>query len=155
MQSISLAIFACCAEPKLQEHEVATLLKQSRVANRKYDVTGMLLYLGGSFLQSFEGEASKIDTVCGSLYRDKPRMRINQLVRETIAERQFAEWTMGFAAVDPAEAGELLGDPSLFQSPSMVTRIDAEGAKTLISIFGQRRYQADRSGMFKAIRRPA
>jgi hypothetical protein len=62
---------------------------------------------------------------------------------------------MGFATVDPLEAGRLLGDESLFRSAVSVVRLDPEGAKTLLTIFGRRRYQADRSGMYRAITRPA
>ncbi len=96
-----------------------------------------------------------IDAVCSTLFRDKPRMWVKRIVQEPIAERQFPEWTMGFATIDSTEAGQLLGDETLFQSTPVLTQLTAEGAKTLISIFGQRRYQSDRSGMFKAIRRPA
>jgi hypothetical protein len=155
MKSLLQAIYVCAAEPSLHEHEITTLLKQARIANRKHDVSGMLLYVGGYFLQSFEGEPEMVDVVCNTLFRDKPRMRVKQIVRESIVERQFPEWTMGFATVDPSEAGQLLGDADLFHSAATVTGLDPDMAKTLISIFGQRRYQADRSGMFKAINRPA
>jgi hypothetical protein len=47
----------------------------------------------------------------------------------------------------------LLGDLHLFTSPSNSVSIDADGAKMLLSIIGRRRWQADRSGMFRAIRR--
>jgi hypothetical protein len=152
MKSLLQVIYVCAGEPSIAEHDIATLLKQARIANRKHDVSGMLLYVGGHILQSFEGEPRMVDAVSDTLYRDKPRMRVKQMVRESIVERQFPEWTMGFATVDPDEAGQLLGAEELFQSASTFARLDPEGAKTLISILGQRRYQSDRSGMFKAIR---
>jgi hypothetical protein len=62
---------------------------------------------------------------------------------------------MGFATVDPLEAARLLGDESLFGSADAIARLQPEGAKTLLTIFGRRRYQSDRSGLYKAITRPA
>ena len=155
MKSLIQVIYLGGGEPSLREYEIATLLKQARIANRKHDVSGMLLYVGGYFLQSFEGEPRMIDAVCGSLFRDKPRMWVKRLVQESITERQFPEWTMGFATIDTDEAGQLLGDQNLFRTNALVTQLTPDAMKTLVSIFGQRRYQSDRSGMFKAIGRPA
>jgi hypothetical protein len=75
------------------------------------------------------------------------------ILREPIAEREFPEWIMGFEAVEPLEAARLLGEPLLFNAASRVTHIGPNSAKTLLSIIGRRRWQSDRSGMFRAIRR--
>jgi hypothetical protein len=32
-----------------------------------------------------------------------------------IAERQFADWSMGFSTVDPLDAGALIGDRDFFR----------------------------------------
>jgi hypothetical protein len=96
-----------------------------------------------------------VDAVSGTIFRDKPRLQLTQIAREPIAEREFSEWTMGFATVDPLEAGRLLGDEGLFRSAASLTRLDPQGAKTLLTIFGRRRYQSDRSGLYKAITRSA
>ncbi len=96
-----------------------------------------------------------VDAVSGTIFRDKPRLHLTQIIREPIAEREFSEWTMGFATVDPLEAGRLLGDPGLFRSPASLSRLDAQGAQTLLTIFGRRHYQSDRSGLYKAITRSA
>jgi hypothetical protein len=62
---------------------------------------------------------------------------------------------MGFETIEPLEAGRLLGERLLFDSSSRVACIDPNSAKTLLSITGRRRWQSDRSGMFRAIRRAA
>jgi hypothetical protein len=154
MEQLVHVIYACAGPSEAHEHEAVTLLKQARVANRQHDVTGMLLYIGGLMLLSFEGETRMVNAVCSTLFRDKPRLRLSQVIRESIVEREFAEWTMGFASVEALEAGQLLGDEGLFTSAAGVARLDANGAKTLLSIFARRRYQADRSGMYRAIKNP-
>jgi hypothetical protein len=155
MENLIRVVYVCSTTVGINEHEILRLLKQARIANRKQDVSGMLLYIGGFFLQTLEGEPAMVDAVSGTIFRDKPRMRLTQMARESIAEREFSEWTMGFATVDPLEAGRLLGDEGLFRSAASIGRLDAQGAKTLLTIFGRRRYQSDRSGMYKAITRSA
>jgi len=151
MEDLIHVIYVSSAAPDISEHDTVKFLNETRKANRKNDVSGMMLYIGGCFLQLLEGEAARVDTVCQTIFRDKREMRM--VHREPIAVREFPEWTMGFEAVAPLEAARLLGEPLLFDSVSRVARIESNSAKTLLSIIGRRRWQSDRSGMFRAIRR--
>jgi len=151
MEHLIRVITLCTAPAKIDEHEVLASLKRARIANRKRDVSGMLLCIGSHFLESLEGETARVDAVSGTMFRDPARFLRRPVAREFIAEREFAEWTMGFATVDAGEAGSMLGDEHLFDSAASVQRLDEAGAKTLLSIFGRRRYQSDRSGMYRAI----
>jgi hypothetical protein len=151
MEDLIHVIYVSSAAPDITEHDTVKFLDEARKANRKNDVSGMMLYVGGCFLQLLEGEVTKVDIVCRTIFQDKREMRL--VLREPIAEREFPEWTMGFEAVAPHEAARLLGEPLLFDSVSRVARIEPNSAKTLLSIIGRRRWQSDRSGMFRAIRR--
>jgi len=112
-----------------------------------------MLYTDGRFMLLLEGETNPVDLACSTIFSDEREYQM--LLREPIAEREFPEWTLGFETIDSVEAGRLLGKPLLFDSAARVTGIDAESAKTLLSIMGRRRWQSDRSGMFRAIRRTA
>jgi hypothetical protein len=136
MENLIHVIYVSSAAPDIAEHDTVKFLNEARKANRKNDVSGMMLYIGGCFLQLLEGEAPKVDIVCHTIFRDKREMRM--VLREPIAEREFPEWTMGFEAVAPLEAARLLGEPLLFDSASRVARIEPDGAKTLLSIIGRR-----------------
>jgi hypothetical protein len=151
MADLIHVIYISSAAPEISEHDTVKFLNEARKANRENDVSGMMLYIGGCFLQLLEGEGTKVDTVCRMIFQDKREMRM--ILREPIAEREFPEWTMGFEAIVPLEAARLLGEPLLFDPVSRIARIEPNGAKTLLSIIGRRRWQSDRSGMFRAIRR--
>src|SRR3984893_17118063 len=151
MEDLIHVIYVSSAAPDISEHDTVKFLNEARKANRKNDVSGMMLYIGGCFLQLLEGGAGKVDIVPGTIFQGKRGMRM--VLREPIAERESPEWTMGFEAVAPLEAARLLGEPLLFNSVSRVARIESSSAKTLLSIIGRRPSQADRSGMFRAIRR--
>src|ERR1700694_5438971 len=146
MQHLIQAIYASSVIGGMHEPETLKLLKQARTVNRKHDVSGMLLYIGGSLLQLLEGEEAMVQAVCSTIFRDRSG-NPTAILRESVVERQFGEWTMGFATVDPLEARQLLGDDSLFNSSSGATSLTPEDAKTLFAIYGRRRYQSDRSGM--------
>jgi hypothetical protein len=137
----------------ISEHDTAELLKEARKTNRKNDISGMLLHVGGCLLMLLEGETLQVDAVSREIVAWKREMRA--IYRGPVAEREFPDWLMGFEAVAPAEAARLLGQPLAFDSASRFAQIEAPIAKTLLSILGRRRWQSDRSGMFRAIRRSA
>ena len=151
MEELIHVIYTSSVVPEISEHDTLKFLNRARTVNRQHDVSGMMLYIGGFFLQLLEGEAAKVDVVCGAIFRDKREMQ--SILREAIAEREFPEWTMGFEVVEPLEAGRLLGDAQLFDSAARCPCISSDSAKTLVSIIGRRLWQSDRSGMFRAIRR--
>lgn len=153
MASLIRVIYISSATPEFREYEIAELLKQARSANAKRGLTGMLLYIGGSFFQVLEGEAENVDSVYAAISRDKRHMRVTLIIREPIAEREFTEWTMGFSAVDPQEARKLLGENDFFNEATCITRLDSGRAKTLLTALGKRRWQLERSGMYRALGR--
>jgi Sensors of blue-light using FAD len=151
MEDLIHVIYVSAASPDISEHDTVKFLNEARKANRQNDVSGLMLYIGGCFLLLLEGEAAKVDIASRTIFSDKREKRM--ILREPIAEREFPEWIMGFEAVEPLEAGRLLGEPLLFNPASRVARIESNNAKTLLTIIGRRRWQSDRSGMFRAIRR--
>ena len=151
MEDLIHVIYIGAAASEISEHDTAEFLKDARKTNRKHDVSGMMLYVGGCLLLLLEGEALKVDAAFQEIVAAKRELRV--VLRERVAEREFPDWTMGFEAVAPAEAARLLGEPLVFDSASRLAHIEPESAKTLLSIVGRRRWQSDRSGMFRAIRR--
>jgi hypothetical protein len=153
MASLIHVIYASSTTPAFREYEISELLVQARSANADRGLTGMLLYIGGSFFQVLEGEAAVVDALYAVICRDKRHMRVTQIIREPIIERAFNQWTMGFSTIDPLEAGKLLGENDFFNEATCVTRMDSGRAKTLLAALGKRRWQLERSGMFRALGR--
>jgi hypothetical protein len=150
MEDLIHVICVSAASPDISEYDTVEFLNRARKANRQNDVSGLMLYMGGCFLLLLEGEAAKVDLASSAIFSDEREMRM--ILREPIAEREFPEWIMGFETVDAKEAARLLGEPVVFNSDSRVAHIESKSAKTLLSIIGRRRWQSDRSGMFRAIR---
>jgi hypothetical protein len=54
-------IYASSGAPEFHEADIPALLQTTRENNARLDVTGMLLYVQGSFFQVLEGPAEKVD----------------------------------------------------------------------------------------------
>ncbi len=89
-------IYASQAIKPFNKEELMALLRQSREANTKEGLTGVLLYQNGSFVQVLEGYEEKVNSTLQRIKKDKRHKNITVLDKTYITERQFGEWSMGF-----------------------------------------------------------
>jgi hypothetical protein len=151
MKSLISLIYASRSTECFHEHQIPDLLQQVRLANAKREFTGMLLYISGSFLQVLEGHAEMIDSVFGRILQDKRHTQVTLMAKESIPERAFEGWTMMHKTLDPAEAGELIGEIDFFQSPAWLTQLDVSRAKKLLSAASLRWQMEHRTGKYRTL----
>jgi hypothetical protein len=151
MKSLISLIYASRATADFHEHEIPELLKQVRVANAKHEITGMLLYIGGSFLQVLEGQPAMVEAVFGKILQDKRHAQITLIAKESILEREFEGWTMSHKTLDPVEAGELIGEADQFVSPAWVTQLESNRAKKLLLAASEQWQMEHRSGKYRTL----
>ena len=77
------------------EAELGSILESAVRHNRKDDITGMLLYSGGNFLQVLEGGEANVHSTFERICLDPRHKNIMVLTEEEVPERQFANWSMG------------------------------------------------------------
>ncbi len=136
-QSLEHVIYASVAAQQFGAPQLAELLEKARVANERHGLTGMLLHTDsdGSFFQVLEGEPAAIDQLLGKLTLDKRHSHLTIIIREPIAERSFADWTMGFASVSPEKLRKVPGLNDFFSGGSCFTDLDSGRAKKLLEAF--------------------
>jgi hypothetical protein len=155
MKPLISVIYASRASEHFNEHEIPDLLRQARLANAGHEITGMLLYIGGSFLQVLEGQPGIVDAVFAAIQRDERHTQVALIARDTILERAYEGWTMNHATLDPVEAGELIGEPDYFVSGAWVAQPDPARARKLLSAASTRWQMEHRSGKYRTLGRTA
>jgi hypothetical protein len=80
-----------------QESELVSIAASASRNNLRNNVTGMLLYAGGNFLQVLEGEPAMVQATYQRICRDPRHRNILQLLQEPVSNRHFSRWSMGFA----------------------------------------------------------
>lgn len=96
--------YASSATDQFDERRIPDLLARSREKNGDLDVTGLLLYEEGTFLQALEGEADVIEDVFETIRKDSRHTDCTVLLREPISERAFPDWSMGYRQQIPVPA---------------------------------------------------
>ena len=97
--SLSFLVYVSTATDELADTELRSLLEQSRVVNHQHQVSGMLLYVEGCFMQLLEGPQARVEQLYENICRDV-RNHSNVIIDQgAIEERFFDTWHMGFAAI--------------------------------------------------------
>ncbi|ANK13949.1 BLUF domain-containing protein [Erythrobacter neustonensis] len=76
------------------EPELSTLVSKARTRNRMLNVTGMLIYERGAFLQTLEGPKDKLDTLWTSIKQDRRHEHIEILTEHIAPARLFSDWDL-------------------------------------------------------------
>lgn len=151
MKSLISLIYASRSTEYFHEHEIPDLLQQVRIANARQEITGMLLYIGGSFVQVLEGQPEMVDVVFCRILSDKRHTHARLIARESIPERAFEGWTMMHKTLDPTEAGELIGQADYFASPTWPAQLDLGRAKKLLLAASVRWQIEHRTGKYRTL----
>lgn len=143
-------IYSSRASVGIRDVEVQALLASARRNNAARGITGMLLFIEGSFFQVLEGGEDTVDSIYEIIARDPRHDRVTQIIREPIAQRSFAEWSMGFETMARADAQRLVGENDFFGSAACLERINPGRARKLLVAFGAGRWRTDHTGMHRA-----
>lgn len=104
-------IYVSTSVRDMSKEELLTLLDHSVENNKKNNLTGMLLYGGGNFIQIIEGEKNKVKSLYEIIKQDNRHRGCITLVSKEVEERLFPGWSMGFKYLtenDKNEIGDLL-----------------------------------------------
>lgn len=93
-------VYASSAIKLLSDEALAEILRVSRTNNAQLDITGLLLYKDGNFIQVLEGPDENVRAVYQKIQRDPLHKSLMLLLEEPITERLFPDWSMGFQRVE-------------------------------------------------------
>lgn len=88
--------YVSSATREMSEEDLLFLLEQSRNRNKRQNVTGMLLYAGGNFFQVLEGNKKDVEEIYQAICQDDRNKGNILVIKESISERVFPDWWMGF-----------------------------------------------------------
>ncbi len=129
-------IYASSATRMMNEQDLLDILKKSHENNGRYDITGMLLYRGGNFLQVLEGDPKVVDERFQVIMQDPRHRQVTLLLKRPVSSRQFEQWEMGFTNIDTIDTSTLPGYTPYLNEPFSSKRFtDVSFAYTFLNMF--------------------
>lgn len=101
-------VYVSAASTEMSDAQLVRILETSRALNQASGITGMLLHMGGSFMQLLEGPEDSLAETYARIRADPRHHGIQTLREGDLAARSFSDWSMGFRTV---KADELRGVP--------------------------------------------
>lgn len=117
MSTISLAYVSSAIHPMTND-ALRDLLSSARKKNKGFDITGMLLYRDSFFIQVLEGEPEYVTIVYNRIKQDPRHNNVTLIYSESITDRAFDEWSMGFNILDDASLKNMEGFSNFLAKPS-------------------------------------
>ena len=95
--------------------ELDLLLASSRRRNDRDDITGLLLYDDGNFLQALEGEDAVLPVLMRRIENDRRHHGMSYVAAGPIASRMFGRWSMAFGRSAPESLDWMVGQMKVTQ----------------------------------------
>ncbi len=133
--------------------DITQLVRHSREANAKRDITGVLLHVENTFFQVLEGSAEAIDKLYEQILVDPRHTSITRIIYESIPRRYFSDCSMSLTTLSRDELSRLLETPGS-HDPShdrshvhelLLAGLDEGRAKRLLQAFSDGRWRAKTS----------
>ena len=75
-------------------HVTASLLENSRVSNKKSEITGVLCQGSGIYMQVLEGERTAVNALYSRIIADTRHHQVELLSFEDVDQRRYGQWSM-------------------------------------------------------------
>lgn len=110
MSSLRTIVYVSTAVGPWPTSELEELLAEARDLNRETDVTGILLFSQGNFMQCFEGTPEGVALTWQRIRDSRRHTSIIELLDAPVATRTFENWRMGCTRVTGNALLQLAGD---------------------------------------------
>lgn len=94
------AVYVSRATRPFSRPELQFLANKANENNGRLEITGLLVYLGGNFLQILEGRPERIDRLMEFIWRDQRHKDFRVLHVVAIEARSFNGWNMGILDIN-------------------------------------------------------
>ncbi len=96
MAPVFQLIYVSIARGPMGDDVLAHLLAQSRRNNAQRNVTGLLIYAGGNFIQALEGDERTVLDLYATIYRDARHDNVRRVLTNHAPCRDFPDWWMAY-----------------------------------------------------------
>lgn len=93
-------IYISRSDKDMTVQDVNRLVDSARERNKKNNVTGMLLYRGGFFLQYLEGDVFDVSYTFKKIRDDRRHKNVKLILSQNSNERIFPTWSMNYRPED-------------------------------------------------------
>lgn len=96
MEPVFHLVYISHAAEDISYTDIRDILSVSRKNNAQENITGLLIFREGYFLQLLEGSETAVKTILGQIMMDDRNHSLRVLIEAEGGERLFQDWQMAF-----------------------------------------------------------
>jgi hypothetical protein len=123
MSKLYELIYTSKAKIEPIQRELKSMLEKARDKNLKLNVTGLLAYYNGEFIQLIEGPECNIKELMTTIAADERHHEVKIYWEGHILTRGFSSWEMGFVNLNSAKEIDLEGYSNFFVNNFQFTNL--------------------------------
>lgn len=139
-------IYSSAATRPLSRQELQDLHAKVERNNAARGITGMLLYANGSFFQVLEGPETTLEQLFAKIAADPRHSNVTRIIQESIPQRAFPDWAMGFSQLEAFELDQIEGLGDFFAQDHSLSHIPPGRARKLLEAFALGRWRSQLQG---------
>jgi len=122
-------VYVSTETSRFSDRDLVALLTESRDKNLVSEITGLLLYKDGNFMQLLEGPEQAVRTTMEKIKIDSRHRSVRVLMEEETPKREFGDWSMGFKKLNAESAGDLPGYSDFLDVPLTSDKFSLDPSK--------------------------
>jgi hypothetical protein len=126
-------VYVSTARTMLSDDALFDILALARKNNHERNVTGVLLYSEGTFIQVLEGANGDVDAIFKKIEQDVRHKNVIVLMNEPLLERNFPNWWMGFTSVDAGKSAAFIDN--LITTDQILSETSDNTAVAMLKVF--------------------
>lgn len=117
-------IYSSMAAPDVTSTDMQAIISSSERNNRENQITGILIYHDGGFIQMLEGEENAVLETYHRITQDDRHSAVVKLFSGESAKRHFPHWKMALEIVDDHTFRSIEAYQPLGQTDMLLNEID-------------------------------
>lgn len=118
-------VYRSTASRPLTKSDLDDILRAARTRNVQEQVTGLLLFIYGKFMQYLEGPKASVLAIFEIIKQSSLHREIIEVSRQPVLSREYGDWSMAFLADVDAHVF-----PPAVDAAALIDRLDAEAITT-------------------------
>ena len=130
-------LYTSVAKWEMSSNELIELLQQSREKNLRFNITGLLVYHNREFMQILEGDKETVLEFYDMITNDERHTSVRIFWENSISDRGFSKWAMGFVNIENIELSTLKGYSQFLKegfSSADINHCQTIGKKLILSL---------------------
>lgn len=125
----------------IHSKEIDTILIKSRANNTRNNISGILLFRNGIFIQLLEGPIEIVDKTYEKIQKDPRHIQVTELARIYGGARIFSSWDMAYKEVDDSCDLKIINE--IFSWNSKISQTHKISNQQIIKMLSSFREQID------------